>query len=38
MKRFGGETGKNIATNIGCLHEIIRDDIMGDIDNLKALI
>jgi hypothetical protein len=38
MERFRRKAGKNIATNIGRLHEIIGDDIMGDIDDLKALI
>ena len=38
VERFRGKTGKNIATNIGRLHEVIRDDIMGDIDDLEALI
>ena len=38
VKRFGWKTGENIATNIGRLHEIIGDDIMGDIDDLEPLI
>jgi hypothetical protein len=38
MERFWWKAGKNIATNIGCLHEIIGNDIMGDIDDLEALI
>jgi hypothetical protein len=38
MERFRRKTGKNIATNIGRLHEIVGDDIMGDIDNLEAFI
>jgi hypothetical protein len=38
MERFRGKTGKNIATNIGRLHEVIGNDIMGDIDNLKPFI
>jgi hypothetical protein len=38
MERFGWKAGKNIATNIGRLHEVIGNDIMGDIDDLEALI
>ena len=38
VKRFWWKTGKNSATNIGRLHEILGDDIMGDIDDLEPLI
>jgi hypothetical protein len=38
MERFGGKAGKYIATNIGRLHKVIGDDIMGNIDDLKPLI
>jgi hypothetical protein len=38
VKRLWRKGRKNVSANIGCLHEIVRNDVVGDINDLKPLV